>query len=75
MWGDLLTQATGYGVVGANLSLRGTRIESIPMGIVSSLPVWLGFVVGRNQESKLISALASVEKVLDLGVPTPAFIK
>jgi Asp-tRNA(Asn)/Glu-tRNA(Gln) amidotransferase A subunit family amidase len=45
------------------------------MGIVSGLPVGLGFVSARDQESKLISAMATAERALDLGVLKPTFLK
>lgn len=56
-------------------AIAGTPIGTIPMGIVSGLPVGLGFVSARNQESKLISAMATSERALDLGVLTPTFLK
>jgi Asp-tRNA(Asn)/Glu-tRNA(Gln) amidotransferase A subunit family amidase len=45
------------------------------MGLVAGLPVGLGFVSGRNQESSLISAMSSAESALSVGVLTPTFIK
>ena len=56
-------------------SIAGTPIGTIPMGLVDGLPVGLGFVSGRNQERKLISAMSQAEAVLDLGVLKPTFIK
>jgi amidase len=56
-------------------AIAGTPIGTIPMGIVSGLPVGLGFVSARNQESKLISAMASAERALNLGVLRPTFSK
>ena len=56
-------------------AVAGTPIGTIPMGLVGGLPVGLGFVVGRNKERELISAMAQVEKILDLGVLQPTFIK
>ena len=56
-------------------AIAGTPIGTIPMGIVSGLPVGLGFVSARNQESQLISAMASAERALDLGVLKPSFLK
>ena len=45
------------------------------MGLVSGLPVGLGFVSGRNQEAKLIIAMASAERALDIGVMRPTFLR
>lgn len=56
-------------------SIAGTPIGTIPMGLVDGLPVGLGFVSGRNQERKLISAMSQAEDALDLGVLKPTFIK
>ena len=56
-------------------SIAGTPIGTIPMGLVSGLPVGLGFVSARNQESKLISAMANAERALGLGVLKPSFHK
>jgi amidase len=56
-------------------SLAGTPIGTIPMGTTSNLPVGLGFVSARNQEVKLISAMAIGERALELGVLRPSFIK
>jgi amidase len=56
-------------------AIAGTPIGTIPMGLVSGLPVGLGFVSGRNQESKLISAMANAERALGLGALKATFIK
>jgi amidase len=56
-------------------AIAGTPIGTIPMGLVSGLPVGLGFVSGKNQESKLISAMANAERALNIGVLKPTFIK
>jgi hypothetical protein len=45
------------------------------MGLVSGMPVGMGFVSGRNQESKLVTSMARAEKALDLGVLKPTFVK
>jgi amidase len=55
-------------------AIAGTPIGTIPMGLVSGLPVGLGFVSARHQESKLVSAMANAERALDLGVLTPTFL-
>ena len=56
-------------------AVAGTPIGTIPMGLVDGLPVGLGFVVDRNKERELVSAMAAAEKILDLGVLQPTFIK
>ena len=56
-------------------SIAGTPIGTIPMGLVTGLPVGLGFVTARNQESKLITAMAKAERALDLGILQPTFLK
>jgi amidase len=56
-------------------AIAGTPVGTVPMGLVSGLPVGLGFVSARNQEAKLIMAMAQAEKALDLGVLKPTFLK
>lgn len=56
-------------------AVAGTPIGTIPMGLVNGLPTGLGFVVGRDKERELVSAMAQAEKILDLGVLQPTFIK
>jgi amidase len=56
-------------------AIAGTPIGTIPMGLVSGLPVGLGFVSLRDQESKLITAMSQAERSLDLGVLKPTFTK
>lgn len=56
-------------------AVAGTPIGTIPMGLVSGLPVGLGFVTARDQESKLVTAMARAEAALDLGVLRPSFLK
>jgi len=56
-------------------AIAGTPVGTVPMGLVSGLPVGLGFVSARNQEAKLITAMAQAEKALDLGVLKPTFLK
>ena len=56
-------------------SIAGAPIGTIPMGLVSGLPVGLGFVSRINQESKLINAMAKAERALNLGVLQPTFLK
>ena len=56
-------------------AVAGTPIGTIPMGLVDGLPVGLGFVVGRDREETLITAMAKAERTLELGVLQPTFIK
>jgi amidase len=56
-------------------AIAGTPIGCLPMGLVNGLPVGVGLVSRANEEDKLISAMAQIEKILDLGVLTPTFIK
>jgi amidase len=56
-------------------AIAGTPIGTIPMGLVSGLPVGMGFVAASNQEAKLISAMAKAERALNLGVLAPSFLK
>jgi amidase len=56
-------------------AIAGTPIGTIPMGLISGLPVGLGFVSARNQEAKLITAMAKAEHALDLGILKPTFLK
>ena len=56
-------------------AIAGTPIGTIPMGLVDGLPVGLGFISQRDQEPKLITAMASAERALGLGVLKPSFVK
>ena len=56
-------------------AIAGTPIGTVPMGFVDGLPVGVGVVAQAHQEKKLISAMAKIESVLDLGVLTPSFIR
>lgn len=56
-------------------AIAGTPIAALPMGLVDGLPVAVGLVSRANQEVLLIQAMALIEKVLDLGVLKPTFIK
>ena len=56
-------------------AIAGTPIGSIPMGLVDGLPVGMGFVSARNQEAKLITAMAQAERALELGILKPTFSK
>jgi len=77
-WESSLTNGDNYGSaswITTVPAVTGTPIGTIPMGLVSGLPVGLGFVVGRDQESTLISAMARAEAALDLGILQPTFLK
>jgi amidase len=45
------------------------------MGITEGLPVGLGVVAKANDEISLVSALAQIERALDIGILTPSFIR
>jgi len=77
-WTSTLGQGDDYGTaswITTVPAIAGTPIGTIPMGLVDGLPVGLGFVVGRDQEHLLISAMAQAEKALNLGILRPTFIK
>jgi amidase len=56
-------------------AIAGTPIGTIPMGLVGGLPVGLGFVSRRNDEARLIHAMAKAESALGLGILNPTFSK
>jgi amidase len=56
-------------------AIAGTPIGCLPMGLVDGLPVGVGVVSRANEEEKLVSAMAQIERVLELGVLIPTFIK
>ena len=56
-------------------AIAGTPIGTIPMGLVSGLPVGLGLVAKRDHESTLINAMAQAERALGLGILQPTFLK
>jgi len=56
-------------------AIAGTPIGCLPMGLVNGLPVGVGVVSRANEEEKLISAMATIERVLDLGSLEPTFTK
>ena len=70
--GDDFSSATWITMAPA---IAGTPIGCLPMGLVDGLPVGVGIVCRANEEARLIAAMAKVEKVLDLGVLVPSFIK
>lgn len=56
-------------------AIAGTPIGCLPMGITDGLPVGIGVVSRRNDEARLISAMAQIERSLALGILEPTFIK
>lgn len=70
--GDNFSSATWITMAPA---IAGAPIGCLPMGLVDGLPVGVGIVSRANEETKLISAMAKIEKVLDLGILKPSFTK
>jgi amidase len=70
--GDDFSSATWITMAPA---IAGTPIGCLPMGLVDGLPVGVGLVCRANEEARLIAAMVKMEKVLDLGVLVPSFIK
>ena len=56
-------------------AIAGTPIGALPMGLVSGLPVAMGVVARRNGEKELVGAMATIERILGLGVLRPSFRK
>lgn len=56
-------------------AITGTPIGTVPMGICDGLPVGLGVVAKAMDEIRLITALAQIERTLDIGVLEPTFKK
>ena len=56
-------------------AITGTPIGTVPMGICEGLPVGLGVVAKAMDEIRLITALAQIERILDIGVLEPTFKK
>ncbi|MSO43661.1 MAG: amidase [Candidatus Planktophila sp.] len=54
-------------------AIAGTPIATLPMGIAEGLPVGLGVVAKANDEIVLVTALAQIERALDLGILQPSF--
>ena len=70
--GDDFSSATWITMAPA---IAGTPIGCLPMGLVDGLPVGVGIVSRANEEARLISVMAKIEKVLDMGILNPTFIK
>ena len=56
-------------------AIAGTPIGCLPMGITEGLPVGMGIVARKNDEVRLITAMAAIERSLALGILEPTFIK
>ena len=56
-------------------AIAGTPIGCLPMGVTDGLPVGVGVVSRRNDEARLITAMAQIERSLALGILEPTFIK
>jgi amidase len=56
-------------------AIAGTPIGCLPMGLVEGLPVGMGIVTRKNDEPRLITAMAQIERSLALGILEPTFIK
>ena len=54
-------------------AIAGTPIATVPMGIVEGLPVGLGVVAKADDETLLVTALAQIEQILDIGALQPSF--
>lgn len=70
--GDNFSSATWITMAPA---IAGSPIGCLPMGLVNGLPVGVGVVSRANEETRLVSAMAKLEKVLDLGILSPSFLK
>ncbi|MDP1720236.1 MAG: amidase family protein [Candidatus Nanopelagicaceae bacterium] len=56
-------------------AIAGSPIGCLPMGITDGLPVGIGVVSRRDDEARLITAMAQIESSLALGILEPTFIK
>jgi amidase len=77
-WTSTLGKGDDYGTsswITTVPAVAGTPIGTIPMGLVDGLPVGLGFVVWRNREEQLITAMAQAERALGIGIMQPTFSK
>lgn len=71
--GDDFSQSTSW--ITTAPAIAGTPIGCLPMGVTDGLPVGLGIVSRRNDEARLITAMAQIESSLALGILEPTFIK
>jgi len=56
-------------------SITGDPVGCLPMGITEGLPVGLGIVAPAYEEEVLVASMARIEKVLDIGILQPSFIR
>lgn len=62
----------GGGLSGAS-AIAGWPIGSLPMGFVHGLPVGMGVTARENDEVTLVRAMATIERILGLGILVPTF--
>ncbi|MEI7549483.1 MAG: amidase family protein [Actinomycetes bacterium] len=56
-------------------SITGDPVGCLPMGITEGLPVGLGIVAPAYEEEVLVASMARIEKVLDIGILQPSFLR
>jgi amidase len=77
-WKSVLATGDDYGDnswITMAPAITGAPIGTVPMGICEGLPVGLGVVAKSHDELRLVTALAQIERILDLGVLVPTFKK
>lgn len=63
------------GALSGASAIAGWPIGSLPMGFVHGLPVGMGVTGRENDEVTLVRAMATIERILDLGVLEPTFAR
>lgn len=61
------------GAVSGAAAIAGWPIGLVPMGLVHGMPVGMGVVARANDEATLVRAMATIERVLNLGILEPTF--
>ena len=56
-------------------SITGDPVGCLPMGITDGLPVGLGVVAPAYEEERLVASMARIEKVLNIGILRPSFLR
>ena len=56
-------------------SITGDPVGCLPMGITDGLPVGLGVVAPAYEEELLVASMARIEKVLNIGILRPSFLR
>ena len=56
-------------------SIIGAPVGCLPMGLADGLPVGLGIVAPAYEEEVLVASMARVEKILDIGILQPSFLR